>query len=1118
MAFERQASPEEQYLVRDKDLTVLLTKSETLLASPHLDARPIHLQFAGRSVNAALTGIDELSGKIYSANGAATGKLSSNPTYRRVKYAGVYPGIDAVYYGNERQLEFDLTVAPHANPQVIRLAFSGADKVRLTDAGEIALEIGGEVVTLRRPTIYQEHGGSRQEIAGRYSWRGMKEIGFELGAFDPSLPLIIDPAIEFATYLGSAGNERAVQLKVARSGEIYVAASSDRVSTIHAIRTFPIEMSQPDFPECFLTKLSADGSTEIYTVVFDGVGCEAMEIEPGLVHLAMGKSGNYLRTLREDANGQPASLDLLKGAYDFSLGPAELLRADNSGNVYAVVFYTPAGASNPIYELQKIDPDGKLLGTAPLITVAARRPGDAIQERVTGLDVDDAGNAYVVGVSRSNSLITPTANAFQATKPSNPADDGFLLRVNTADSRAFDIDYATFLGGSGDDEAEAVAFDPDSQTVLIAGNTASEDFPQATSSPSRNDTSGFLTRLDLSQPPGSSQLVGSVLIGPFHSTANLLTILPGGVPAIAGTELDAPGVQESLIPGDPIHPGLLRGQMRPFLRTYSPDLTQATFSTYLDATQKGTYVNALASNGSQFLYVAVSTKDGTLGTPGALQPAGLGDDNLLLRAIDATSTLTANSPLRISSKPSIKTNAVTKPAATTGAASAITKATAVVSGSVNPHGADTHFIFAYGTSSTLAGTKKTTSVDIGSGTALVAIKANLTGLTGGTKYYYRVQATNKAGATNGAIRTFTTTAKAKASKPTVTTGAASLITKTTATIAGSVIPNGADTHFVFAYGTSSTLSGASKTASVDIGSGTSAVGISVHLASLTGGTKYYYQVQATNSAGATNGVIKSFTTSGARMKPAVTTGAASSITGTTATIAGSVNPNGTDTHFVFAYGTSSTLSGAKKTTSVDIGSGTTAVSISANLTGLTGGTKYYYSVQATNSAGATNGSIHSFTTTLSGWAGQISCVKTDTGPSYSNNETQTWTVKPGIAQKPTGQTLYPTQWASTGSGSTASQTWVINASGSGQMTVFTNGEGLNFARFNSEISFPDGYQATPPPSYTDYEYQWLPFGNSNANAQHVQGSSSTTSPTCDSPVQPGGSSCTVKCSWDFTKQ
>jgi phosphodiesterase/alkaline phosphatase D-like protein len=462
------------------------------------------------------------------------------------------------------------------------------------------------------------------------------------------------------------------------------------------------------------------------------------------------------------------------------------------------------------------------------------------------------------------------------------------------------------------------------------------------------------------------------------------------------------------------------------------------------------------------------------------------------------------------------TSPAIKPTATTGAASSITRTSATVAGSWNPNGSDTHIDFAYGTSSTLTMAKKTTSRDVGSSALGGSGSVPLTGLIAGTKYYYQVQATNKAGTTNGAIKSFTTS---PAIKPAVKTGAASSITATSAMIAGSVNPNGADTHFVFAYGTSSTLAGAKKTTSMDAHSGTTAVNESAPLTGLTSGTKYYYQIQATNSAGTTNGAISNFTTTGTTAtKPTATTGAASLITESTATVAGSVNPNGADTHVAFAYGTNSNLSGAKKTTSVDKGSGNTAVGVSAQLTGLTSNTKYYYQVQATNSAGTTNGAINSFTTIATGWSGNIQCVKTVTGPNYSNNDIQTWVVDPGIPQAPTGQTFYPFQWTSKGSGGTATQTWVINSSDSGKITVFTNTAGLNFARYTSEISYPGGYQSTPPPNYTDYEYQWQAFGNSDPNATHVQGSNSLTSPACDSPVEPGGSTCTVKCSWDFKKQ
>lgn len=648
--FERGTANDQEFLARGKGHTLVLTKDGAMLALEGSHQAAFRMSFSGADQKATVSGEDELPGKVYHVNGAVIGPLRSNPTFSRVRYSGIYPGIDAVYYGNEQQLEFDLVVAPHADPNRIRLAIAGADKLHLTSFGEVALQHGDEQVTLRKPAIYQEHGGSRTQIAGRYAWRGEKVLGFKIGAYNPNLPLIIDPSITFATYLGGPGNESAAAVKVARFGEIYVAASSDSVSSIPATQQFPIEASQSGFQECFLTKLSADGSQELYTVIFTGVRCEAMDIQPGLVHLSMGKSGNYVRTLREDASGQPSSLDLLQGAYDFDLGPAEELRADSAGNIYMVVFDQPDGIPNPIYELQKIDANGQLLGRVPLITAAINQPGNIIYEQVTGLDIDDDGNAYVVGIDRSNGVITPTANAFQTVKPSSGVDDAFLLRVNTNNPGAFQIDYATFLGGSSADEARQVAFDPASGTVLVAGDTASSNFPTTSASPGFSNPSGFLTKLDLSQPP-SNQLKASVLLSQGDSNAALVTVLPGGIPVVAGTAIDA-GVGGGFFLVDPLYPSQFAVQTRPYLRTYSPDLSQITFSTYLDNIPNSSFTSALATNGAQSLYVGEETNDGTLGTPGSFHSSGLGGYDVLLRGLDVTSLVPADLPPVIRFTPS----------------------------------------------------------------------------------------------------------------------------------------------------------------------------------------------------------------------------------------------------------------------------------------------------------------------------------------------------------------------------------------------------------------------------------------------------------------------------------
>src|SRR5262249_15358186 len=185
LAFEKtSANSAAAFLARGSRSRLLLTKDEAVLALPkrslaassqrsgnsrQAERQPaLRMKFAGANQGAVITGEDPLPGKIYHANADSKGPLTCSDTYRRVKYSGIYPGIDAVYYGNDQQLEFDLIVAPHADPKQIRLSFAGADKISLNESGEIAFQLAGEEIRLKKPAIYQEHDGIREEIAGGY--------------------------------------------------------------------------------------------------------------------------------------------------------------------------------------------------------------------------------------------------------------------------------------------------------------------------------------------------------------------------------------------------------------------------------------------------------------------------------------------------------------------------------------------------------------------------------------------------------------------------------------------------------------------------------------------------------------------------------------------------------------------------------------------------------------------------------------------------------------------------------------------------------------------------------------------------------------------------------------
>ena len=260
------------------------------------------------------------------------------------------------------------------------------------------------------------------------------------------------------------------------------------------------------------------------------------------------------------------------------------------------------------------------------------------------------------------------------------------------------------------------------------------------------------------------------------------------------------------------------------------------------------------------------------------------------------------------------------PAAITGPVTSVGPTTATVTGTVNPNGLATTWYVDYGTS-TSYGTK-TANANAGSGTANIAVSANLTGLTPGATYHYRVVATNSSGTTRGADGIFTTSAA-----PVAVTGSATSVTVTSATLNGTVDPNSRATSWYFEYGTSTSYG--TKTAAKSAGAGTSTVNVSAPVSGLTRGRLYHYRLVATSDAGTSRGADQTFSTSTA---PTVVTGSASSIGLTSAKLNGTVTPNGQATTWYFEYGTSTSY--GTKTAVKSAGSGTSAVKVAASLTGL----------------------------------------------------------------------------------------------------------------------------------------------------------------------------------------
>ncbi len=300
-------------------------------------------------------------------------------------------------------------------------------------------------------------------------------------------------------------------------------------------------------------------------------------------------------------------------------------------------------------------------------------------------------------------------------------------------------------------------------------------------------------------------------------------------------------------------------------------------------------------------------------------------------------------------------SAATPPTAITGPVTATAATTVTLTGTVNPNDTATTWDFEYGKTTTYGST--TTSQNAGSGSANTGVSTDVTGLTPGTQYHYRLVATSAtAGTTDGADGIFTTSA---ATAPTVTTNAATAITSTGATLNGSLNPNGQATTYDFEYGKTTTYG--STTGAQNGGSGTTAVNVSAAITGLTPGTTYHFRLVATTSSGEIDGADMSFTAGGTSAAgPAATTKAATSVTSTSAKLNGTVNPNGQATTYFFDYGT--TTSYGSKTAVTSAGAGTKAVNVTATLTALASGT-YHFRIEATSSAGTSVGSDMTFATT-----------------------------------------------------------------------------------------------------------------------------------------------------------
>ncbi len=508
----------------------------------------VRLTLPGADPTPLIVGLNELPGKSHYFIGNDPIRWRTNLAhYSRVKYQAIYPGIDLIFYGRQRQLEYDFVVAPGTNPDTIQLKFSGVDELELTEQDELLLHTPQGLIVQRAPVIYQEIDGVKQPIAGRYLLKekaadnGLPLVGFVVGDYDRSRPLIIDPVLSYSTYLGGNLDDVGQGIVVDSSGNVYIAGET--TSTDFPSQS-PFQGTKGAGIDAFVAKLNPSGSALLYSTYLGG-GSDDVAYS-----IAIDSSGNVYLTGRTNSGDFPTQTPFQAtqgGATDAfvsklnSTGSALIystylggndndvgqdIVADNSGNVYLTGYTesTNFPTQSPYQTDQALrDAFVTRLNAAGSALVYSTYLGGSGVDNGNGIKVDSSGNAYVAGDTASSDF--PTQSPYQTDQT---GQDAFVTKLNAAGTA---LVYSTYLGGSGTDQGLDLALDS-SGNAYITGGTASTDFP--TQTPYQTDQLGddvFVTKLNTT---GSALVYSTYLGGSATDRGIGITVDGSGIVHLTG--------------------------------------------------------------------------------------------------------------------------------------------------------------------------------------------------------------------------------------------------------------------------------------------------------------------------------------------------------------------------------------------------------------------------------------------------------------------------------------------------------------------------------------------------------------------------------------------------------
>ncbi len=648
-----QAHKDVRFLARGPGYGLYLTAGEAVLALGAKDRTVVRMALVGANADALARGLEELPGKANYFIGKDPAKWRTNvPTYAKVHYREVYDGIDLVYYGNQRQLEYDFVVAPGADPEKILLRFEGATAIKIDAQGNLVLHTASGELRQHKPVIYQEVEGVRQEIEGGYVIKDAHRVGFQVAAYDRGEPLVIDPVLAYATYLGGSQRDLGVGIAVDAAGNAYVVGETGSVDFPTTIGAHQMIYGGTGGPfstgDAFVSKLNSTGTALVYSTYLGG------SLRDNGSAIAVDAGGNAYVTGSTDSHDFPVTAGAyqqthrsMSDAFVTKLGPtgstlaySTFIGGDNLDQAYAIAvdaagsayitgntdsidFPTTALAFQPHHAGADFSGDAfvtKLNSAGSALVYSTYLGGSGDDDWGQGIAVDASGNAYVVGSTPSTDF--PTTPGAQ--QPVSTQGGGFVTKLEPAGSA---LVYSTYLKGS----AAAVAVDA-SGNAYVTGATDGSDFPTtpgAFQTMSGGSTNAYVAKLNAA---GSAFVYSTLLGGPGGAVGRGIAIDAVGRVHVTGDAYMVCGPFSSCVTGFPTTPGAFQpdhggSASDAFVSTLDPTGSALVYSTYIGGSGADSGLG-IAVDTSGGTYITGWTNSGNFpATVGALQPVSGGDDD-----------------------------------------------------------------------------------------------------------------------------------------------------------------------------------------------------------------------------------------------------------------------------------------------------------------------------------------------------------------------------------------------------------------------------------------------------------------------------------------------------------